>query len=272
MRMWESRIHRIQGSLALSGIKVSQADLERELRQGEKTMSVIGGYNSAIMAIQDMWVGADTPVTYDTVEDLAKRIYVGPFISYRRPFLSEQKLIRQLIQYLENDEHPAIRAAVALGILSSDPIADQPGLVSRMLACMYLARDGYMLRNLASPEYQWALDAHAYQYALSTIAHEQSLSTWLLYVTQSIETHFTKLHRELAQPTRRIASVLTLLNDRQRAILHLTDNPEMTLTNKMVQKHFRISQITASRDLAKLVALHLILPRGGGRSVSYTRA
>ncbi len=45
----------------------------------------------------------------------------------------------------------------------------------------------------------------------------------------------------------------------------------MTITNKKVQKLFKVSQITASRDLAKLASVGLLFTHGKGRSVYYTK-
>lgn len=67
------------------------------------------------------------------------------------------------------------------------------------------------------------------------------------------------------------ANSLWKLNDRQKKILDIMENPELKITNKIVQKQFGISQITASRDLAKMVNLGVLLPHGKGRSVFYTK-
>jgi Fic family protein len=52
----------------------------------------------------------------------------------------------------------------------------------------------------------------------------------------------------------------------------IVDRPGTRITNKMVQKHFKVSQITASRELAKLATLGLIISIGKGRSIYYTKA
>jgi len=62
------------------------------------------------------------------------------------------------------------------------------------------------------------------------------------------------------------------INDRQREMLVLFEQPDMSLTNRKVQKLFKVSQITASRDLARMAALGLIFAHGKGRSVYYTKA
>ena len=61
------------------------------------------------------------------------------------------------------------------------------------------------------------------------------------------------------------------LTDRQKQILSLFDEPGLRLTNRKVQELFDVSQITASRDLAKLAELNLLFSSGKGRSVFYTK-
>lgn len=61
------------------------------------------------------------------------------------------------------------------------------------------------------------------------------------------------------------------LNDRQKSILNMLDQPTASITNRLTQKAYKVSQITASRDLAKLTTLGFLFSHGKGRSVYYTR-
>ena len=61
------------------------------------------------------------------------------------------------------------------------------------------------------------------------------------------------------------------LNTRQKQILEALEKPDEKVTNKEVQKVFKVSQITASRDLTHMANLGLLLAHGKGRSVFYTR-
>ena len=65
--------------------------------------------------------------------------------------------------------------------------------------------------------------------------------------------------------------VLTKLSERQIKIFSLFDIPDVKITNRIVQREFGVSQITASRDLAKLFTLGLIYQKGRGRSVYYVK-
>ena len=61
------------------------------------------------------------------------------------------------------------------------------------------------------------------------------------------------------------------LTERQKKIMEKLENPNIQITNRDVQKMFTVSQITASRDLSKMVNLGILLPHGKGRSIFYTR-
>ncbi|MCX6732604.1 MAG: hypothetical protein NTV98_03635 [Candidatus Roizmanbacteria bacterium] len=53
--------------------------------------------------------------------------------------------------------------------------------------------------------------------------------------------------------------------------MNLFSTPGAKVSNRMVQKKFKVSQITASRDLAKLADSGLIFAIGKGRSTYYTK-
>jgi Fic family protein len=234
--------------------------------------SVALGYKQALDDIQDRWVGNSDVLETSTVKKYTDMAYVGVFARYKDTLRPTQPSIRQLLNYLENQtEHPVVHAGIALGMLSGMILPpEDPGLIARLVACAFLAKDGYDLRGMGTPEYQWAHDAVSYVTALRTIRTQGNLNHWLLYVAQSIETDYTKRAEYISSTLWRRSPVDFRLNERQRAILHLLDNPELSITNKMVQKRFHISQITASRDLSRLSVLSLIAVHGKGRSVSYT--
>ncbi len=273
MIRWQARINRIGGSLALAGIKVTKNEIEQTLADGHKHGApIVTGYNNAMTYIEDTWIANPKSVTADTLAELRDLVYIGPFASYKRAFASDQRSMKQLFQYLENQEHAVVRAGIASGILTASILGQRHAEpLAHLMATLYLSNEGYLLRGLAAPEYQWSLEPGVYRTALESISREGNLNIWLLYFAQSLCTHYEKLAAQMAQPSKLTPSKIALLNDRQRAIIHLLDNPQASLTNKTIQKRFRISQITASRDLAKLTALGIFVPHGKGRAVSYTR-
>lgn len=100
-----------------------------------------------------------------------------------------------------------------------------------------------------------------------------NITPWLEYFAFGIAKQLEKALGEITSdtsPTTMPASFWEL-NDRQKEVLKIMEQPDISITNKVVQKHFKVSQITASRDLTKLASLGLIFARGKGRSVYYTR-
>lgn len=270
---WEATLARIQGTLALANIKLSRKDIAKTLAtMPKRESSLVHGIKHAMDWLGDAWVASSKTVGPSALEGLISFVAVGPLSSSKRTFSSTSQPVRQLLEFLENQtEHPVVRAGIALGILSGfiAPPED-PGVAARLIASLFLAKDGYGLRGMGAPEHQWANESSSYHVALSTVAIEGNLNHWLLFFTQSVEANTANVASEIATPRRGSPSQLWALNDRQRAILHLLDDPEVSITNKTVQKRFRVSQITASRDLAKLVTASILIPHGKGRSVSYT--
>jgi Fic family protein len=102
-----------------------------------------------------------------------------------------------------------------------------------------------------------------------------SLTLWLEYFAESILEQTEEIFQSIKNPkTGMIDSGKSYceLNERQRSILSFLDQPQMTITNRQVQRKYKISQITASRDLTKLTNLGCLFSHGKGRSVYYTRA
>lgn len=264
--MWTATVDRIQASLAMAHIKIHRKDIE------QNSTPLISGYRQALQTINDSWIASPNPVTVQAVNSLAHTVYNGPLATHRHAFLPVQKSIRQLLTYLENQtEHPVIHAGIALGIMSASILPPgHPGLVSRLLACIFLAKEGFDVRGLAAFEYQWALETDSFDKALTTIKTQQNLNHWLLFFAQSVGATYTKLIAKIAASESAREPKLTLLTQRQQAILHLLEDPARSITNRAIQKHFRISQITASRELARLTTIGLLVSHGRGRSVSYT--
>uniref|UniRef100_UPI004047AE2B ATP-binding protein n=2 Tax=Roseivirga sp. TaxID=1964215 RepID=UPI004047AE2B len=65
-------------------------------------------------------------------------------------------------------------------------------------------------------------------------------------------------------------SILSDLNQRPREILKLfLKEPDLILTNKLVQNHFSVVRDTAHKDILELLAKGLIAQHGAGRSTHY---
>lgn len=251
----------IRASLALSGIRV---------RKEDRSPATIG-YKKALDRISDEWVATTKSVRFTSVVELARSVYVGPLSHHMRIFGTFQQPIEKLLNYLETqEEQPVIQAAVSLGFLSASilPTGD-PGLVPRLLSRLFLSKHGYDIRGLVAPERQWSANESSYRNALTGSAKRQNMTEWILFYVESLIHEYSQSLKNLESANELPASLR--LTDRQQTILHLLDDPTKSITNREIQKRFRISQITSSRELTRLTILGLLAVHGKGRSVSYSR-
>jgi hypothetical protein len=272
---WRAQVMSVHGSMLLAGIKLKPKDIEHILTQeGKIDAPVLFGYHHAQHWIEDTWAGSEQEITPRTLETLRDMVYVGPLSSRKRTHRSIPKSTHQLLSFIiSHTDHPVVASGIAMGILGSAILPpDDPGLLARLVARVFLARAGYSLRGMTAIESQWAKEAPQHDIALSTISTHHNLNHWLLFFAQSVATHFETCRHNLHPDSPFASPRAPLLTRRQWEILHMVDNPEVSITNKHVQKRYRVSQITASRDLTRLTALGLLHSHGKGRSVSYTRA
>lgn len=271
---WQTTIDHMHGSFALAQIRLNRREIERLLEQeGTRLQPVVSGYKKALDEINDMWTGNPGSPDWRTIEKLTQTVYARPFSRHAHGVRNNQKQLQKLLEYLDTQQdQPVIQAGVALGFLSASLLpADDPGFVSRLLAHLYLAKQGLDVRGFAAVERIWAQEESRYHNAIAGSSRRENLTEWLIYFVDSIEKEYTRLLAHLDELKKTIATRrFIVLTNRQRAILHLVDNPDNSLTNRYIQERFHISQITASRELTRLTLLGLLTPHGKGRSVSYT--
>lgn len=278
---FEANINRIYWSLALSRIPLTKQDVENFLTE---EIPIIASYPSRKRKLDDARLAL---LQYKQGTDYIQRDwYVNPqavsistamtlseFSQGKKLKIPEVELI-QVLEYLKTStDHPLIQAAFAqIQIICMEPFEKGNGRFSRLLSQLFLYKYGYDFRGLLVLEDYWRRDMAAFRLIREKVLESKSLTLWLEYYTQAVSIQLDKSIQkikahEFAIPNKGIWD----LNDRQKAILQTLDNPKFTLTNRKVQKMFKISQVTASRDLTKLATLGLILSHGKGRSVTYSR-
>jgi Fic family protein len=101
-----------------------------------------------------------------------------------------------------------------------------------------------------------------------------NVTPWLEFVVEGTEYQLNKILKQISSREYEATQEKQLLdlNERQKNILSFLDQPSSKINNKTVQKMFKISAITAARDLAKLTRLGLLFTVGKGRSTYYTKA
>jgi Fic family protein len=184
--------------------------------------------------------------------------------------------LQDLLDYIQaHRENPIIQSGVAfLGIERTTPFTTGNSRFARLLAYLFLYKDGYDVKGLIQFDKKWAEDLSLLNDALRVGLSAASITIWLEFYAQSIIENLRATLEEIGKTKDYnigLDNSLWEINDRQKEILNLLEQPNTTITNRKVTKRFKISQITASRDLSKLATLGLLFPHGKGRSVYYTK-
>lgn len=216
-------------------------------------------YKRCLDTIYLNWSASTEPATISTILDLAKTLSVNH---------GSEKEIGSLLTYLQAGEvNPLIQSAMT-------HLYFYPSRLSYLGSLLFLAKYGYDLRGWLSLEDFWSHNRDGYLKAIQQATKSATVTLWLEYFCQAIISQMEKVYASLTHPTITIdAQPLSFwsLTDRQKAIVEQLNQPNISIANKKIQLLFKVSQITASRDLAKLVSLGLIFPHGHGRSTYYTR-
>ncbi|RPJ04988.1 MAG: Fic family protein [Spirochaetaceae bacterium] len=276
---WDAKTTCIYSSLALSHTLLSRGQVAKILANQTRHIPTeykdVLSYEKALDYIQEVWAASTKPITVLTVRTLAEMVLGQPPEAVERAVNAVEPSIRTLLEYLENQtDHPVIQAGIALCLLSTGAaIPSDSGIVARLTANAFLAKYGYDIRGFLTVEKHWLMNESSYSIALTSLQKQGNLNHWLLFYVSTIEANLQERYEDISntQVHQDFSAQFWELNERQKGILtHLSD-PASSITNRKVQQLFDVSQITASRDLAKLNTLGLIFPHGRGRSITYTR-
>jgi len=277
---FETTVTRIYGILAFSGIQKSKADVATELMRSPtkgKELSLTAALKRTLSFITSEWSVNTRPVSYATVETLAYSLgeteRIGTILTTECSHRKDD--IKQLLEFLDTSkDHPITTAIVAfLQMMAIAPLGTKTTQLSLALLYLYLHKYGYDLRGMIAILPQWTTDLKTFQKQIVEANESGNYSGFIDFAVQryGMELEQLKQRLESDQFKTSVPASLTTLTDRQKDIVDLLSHPEVSITNRVVQKKFNVSQITASRDLSKLTALGLLYPHGKGRSVYYTR-
>lgn len=219
--------------------------------------------------IRHEWTGNPNPLREADIEEIGLLLFPADRSRVLREIQKKSRDIRHMLSYLEvKPEHPVIAASIIHYAFLAEPIIPWGGgRLARAISSVVLAKSGYNVRGMIAPEAVLAESPQTYQRELEITKRQETITSWLEYYSKIIMTAMDRLSDELKKT---LPPHLPLTN-RQKNILSQLENPQNRMTNRAVQKLFKISQITASRDLAKLVTFGLLYPHGKGRSIYYTR-
>lgn len=279
---WEAMINRIYWSLILSDNPLSKAEMVKLLTRDHRKKRLtqdeqdVVNYKKALDYIFQNWLVTPNRITPKTVVTLHDLACPGRF-------KGGEAALGQVLDYLQagsagslqaSPENPVVQAGVAqIQIITLAPFSDGNGRTARLLALLFLYKAGFDFRGLLVLEEYFRRDLISFAHATQSASQSGSLTLWLEYFAKGVATQLEQAQEDVTLQRSHLDLPASFweLNDRQKEILTILDQPGATITNKKVQKQFKVSQITASRDLSRLADLGLIFARNKGRSIYYTK-
>lgn len=276
---WEAIFNRVYYSLKLAGNSMKRNEMLKLLseithKKPSDDQKEVLRYKDALDFISQNWQGQQNTIDAKAIIDLQKIIGDGKL---RVP----QAGLQHLLDYLQAEEkNPIIQAAIVnIEMKKMQLFMQYNSQIAHLTTDLFLQKYGYDFKGFLAYEAAWMDQENPladefkenHERALSTV----SLTLWLEYFAQSVLTQLDVIAQTIKKP--KLTATVDLkesfwqLNERQRSILSYLDQPRITITNRQIQRRYKISQITASRDLAKLTNLGCLLSHGKGRSVYYTR-
>lgn len=276
---WEAVLDKVYWSLVLTNNSLSKKAMTKLLSNQKKQLSKeekeVVNYKKALDYIKNEWQVTDKSINSKVIKrlyDIACKPTDG---AAGNEFESTKKELDQFLTYLETGtEHPIIQAGIAeIQMIGLAPFKKGNGRVARLIPYLFLYKAGYNFRDMVVLDEYLRRDVITLKGAIESVQKTRNLTLWLEYFAFGIFDQLRKAIKK-AQTTKfssEIPASFFNLNKRQKAILESLESPAAKITNKDVQKEFGISQITASRDLTKLVSMNLLFPHGKGRSTYYTK-
>lgn len=278
---WETILSRTYWSLTFSDNPISKSQMAKLLSSSstKKKFSTaekeVVNYEQAQKYILQNWLVSPRPVTPNTIKtlyDIACKPTAG---GAGTNFSQKKENLRLFTEYLrQGSDHPVIQAGVAqIQLMNIGAFEKDNGKVARLIPYLYLYRFGYDFRKMVVLEEYWRKDLVGLRQAVQGSVISSNLTVWLEYFSTAVA---TQINAALTNVTKEkfatdLPASVFKLNNRQKGILDMLEEPGTKISNKSIQKKFKVSQITASRDLSKLVKLELLFSHGKGRSTYYTK-
>lgn len=275
---WDAMISRIHHAVSLEQENVSKKTIvdvittQGRIKDKKMNKSILG-YKRAFDSIRENWLLNQKSISSRHILDIAEAS--GVTFS-RTVFNPLRDALDNILTYLQShDDHPLIQAALAQSKMREiGPFEENTEWIGRLSSYLFLYKYGLDFRGLLVLEEGWAIDKVMYKKALESVKTDINVNRWLFYFISSMAGSLENIVDQLIKPgfLSEAPPSFFALNDRQKEILSMLDQPGIIMTNRKAQKMCKISQITASRDLARLASLGLIFPYGKGRSTYYTKA
>jgi Fic family protein len=270
---WQAFVRLIHFSLAINGNIIPEDHIQKLLSpEGKKNLNTkekeVISYKHGLDYLFHNWLVNDNPITAKDIVSLYQTVFEGSL-------KSSESEINNALRYIQiNPEHPLLQAALAeLIILDLYPFSQNNELFSHLVLLMFLYKNGYDFRRMVVVEQLLFNDLTVFRNLIAKMKKQANVTEWLEYMVSNFVQEMTNVIKTITIE-KQSPSLIPLhlqLNQRQQQIVNYLSQPGTKISNAIVQEMFNISQITASRDLAKLTSLGLVFPLGKGRSTYYTK-
>jgi predicted HTH transcriptional regulator len=267
---WEAKISKISYASYLTEEPISKNDIQKIFASGKKDIyqQKLLSYSDSYNYIAQNWFLSKDKVTAEGVLAVYKN-----FKNTQKQI--DEKELRAILEFIQvNPDHPIIQAGLAFILISEIMPENGKGFfLSLLLATIFLYKNGFDFRGMLNLEEYFVKDLkYSYELIKNARVHK-NISEFLGYFISAVAIQSERALEKFAEKKIEgsIPEAFVTLTNRQREILALFDQPDIHITNKKIQQLFKVSQITASRDLVKLYSLGLIFSAGKGRSVYYTK-
>lgn len=278
---WEAMIEKVYWSLNMAGNNLSKSQTvkilsqEKAIKRMNNSEKEVMNYKKALDHLKQEWLISPKIITVNTILELYNISVKPTGGSIGHTFKTREREIQHFLDYLQTGkEHPVIQAGVAqIQMISLAPFNVGNGRTARLIPYLILYKYGYNFRDLLVIDKYFTKDLLSLKHAIETAEKNKNLTIWLEFFTKGVEIQLREAFKimQLNRFSTDVPASFWKLNDRQKQILNLLDQPGAKISNKKVQEIFKVSQITASRDLSSLTNLGLLFAHGKGRSVYYTK-
>lgn len=274
---WEATLSRINAAYEIEGNKIGMDTIKNAIANAQPKLAIkeyqsVSNLYSALEFIRNEWTMNSSLVTTSDVRQIYKFLAESNSAYKSKLTLESMDWLLKYVQ--EEKEHPVIQSGIIfLQTTRIEPFAELNSLLALLLAYLFLYKHGYNFNDWIVIGENWVNNPANMSKAKQVGFESGNFTPWLSFYVQHLQGQLNSIKLRLAKDLADSKSSETLweLNERQKYILRFLANPNNIITNKNVQTLFKISQITASRDLAKLLAMGYIISRGKGRAVSYIK-
>lgn len=270
---WRALIERIHYSFLLKGTFRDKKAIEELLHPHSLTHSTsiqkeMVRFKRTVDFIYYNWLVTPNAVTLTSLQEVYTELY-------NEKFRFDDKELQFNLRYIQtNPDNALIQAGLAYIIfLSNSELSKEAPLLAFAAPLMFLYKAGYDYRQFLVFEEYFSQHSDRYHRLIAESIRDSNVTGWLEFVVEAAEYQLNKLLTNITSKDFNMDSSHAILdlNERQKAILASLDEPGSKISNKLIQKTYKISPITAARDLAKLSNLGFLFPIGKGRSTYYTK-